>query len=183
MIIGVCGSSSTGKTTLLDALSREPLFIQKVPNRTHVDARAILRNMGQQSMDKMTQAQLQLFQRTFIQEKMKLEADLTNFCVDRTFVDVAAFWICRDAPRGGIRFSDEVVELCRAKAASYALHVFLPFGVIPFKSDGYRSEDLTSHQRISDCMRELLNEWELKWVELDQPDLQWRVGRVLDAIR
>jgi len=183
MILGVCGSSSTGKTTLLDALRREVAFTQKLPNRTCVDARAILRSMGHHSMDRMTKQELQIFQRTYIQEKLRVEEAMTNFCVDRTFVDIAAFWICRDAPRGGALFEDEVVALCRSKAANYTLHVFLPFGVIPFQSDGYRSEDMQGHQAVSDCMRVLLEEWKLNWIELDNYDLNWRVNRVLTAIQ
>lgn len=183
MILGLCGSSSTGKTTLLDALSSKQLFVQKFPNRTHVDARAIIRSMGHHSIDQMSKNDLQNFQRQFIREKIQSEDRLTDFCVDRTFVDIAAYWICRDAPRGEGQFTDDIVELCRSKAKDYSLHVYLPFGGVPFQSDGYRSEDLTSHQSVSNCILRLLREWNLNWIELDKSDLPWRVNQVLSAIQ
>jgi nicotinamide riboside kinase len=182
MIIGFCGSSSTGKSTLLKALMAYQPFRERVGEYRQVDARSILRSLGHQSMDQMNEDNLQQFQKIYLSRKIQNETGISSFCSDRTFVDIAAYWRCRDAPKIAGSASDKVTPICRKLARNYTLHVFLPFGLFPFESDGYRSVDLSLHEKISRNIKQLLLDWNLSFIELDSQDLLTRTHKVLDAL-
>lgn len=147
------------------------------------DARDLLEEMGHHSMDVMTKEQTLEFQRRYLERKLALEAGAHPILTERSTVDVAAYWLVRDAAGLPVGSRDEYVETCRAHAEKYDLHVYLPFGVIPFRSDGYRSENLDFHEQIGRQIKTLLDEWKLEYITLEMADMNDRVARILEHVR
>jgi predicted ATPase len=182
MKIALTGSSSTGKTTLANCLRTHPEFRRRLPDFVTTDARRILDSLGHANIDNMDPQSLRQFQQLYLARKLELETGKDNYLTDRSFVDVAAYWIERDARDLPPSEYDGLVETCRSAADRYDLHVFLPFGVIPFKSDGYRSHDMEAHGRIGDRISKLLDTWGVRVLRLDMVALDERAAAVLTAL-
>ena len=88
----------------------------------------------------------------------------------------------RDAFDLSRTIQDLLTAQCRQRARKYDLHIYLPFGVIPFHSDGYRSEDILLHRRIDVRIKNLLKEWDIRFIELATPNHQERVDLVMRKI-
>ena len=146
------------------------------------DARGLLDSLGHTSMDLMSPDSLRTFQRQYLARKLELEKGKDHYFTDRSFVDVAAYWIVRDSAGLSTEECETVIEQCRLAAARYDLHVYFPFGVISFKSDGYRSEDYEGHRKIDDCIQGLLEKWSISFLRLVGDDLQARAETVLEAL-
>jgi nicotinamide riboside kinase len=183
MVIALTGSSSTGKTTLSRSLMKEPEFRKHVDDFLTTDARSILKEMGHQSMDRMEREELRQFQRTYLARKQKMEEGRTRYLTDRSFVDVAAYWLRRDAEGLGPEAKAEVVEACRVGAQKYDLHIYCPFDVVGFESDGYRSENIQHHREIGEQIALFLSAWGVRFITLDTAEHHERVRRVLEAVR
>jgi nicotinamide riboside kinase len=183
MKIALTGASSTGKTTLADSLMKEPGFRQQVDDFLTTNARGLLERMGHKSMDRMRRDELLQFQREYLALKQQMEGERDRYLTDRSFVDVAAYWLRRDAIELGPEQREELVEVCRVAAQRYDLHVYCPFGVVEFKPDGYRSEDLRHHREIGEQIASFLSEWGVRFITLDTADHGERVARVLAEIR
>lgn len=181
MRLSFTGSSSTGKTTLALRLKEHPAF----SSLTYVtaDSRALLEQMGHQSMDRMTREETREFQLRYLQRKLCLESGIENYMTERSTVDVAAYWLVRDAFDLPVRDRDEYIERCKAHACKYDLHIFLPFGLIPFHFDGYRSENLEFHKQIDLQIRAFLSEWRVEHITLDSVDLDSRIEQVLEHVK
>ncbi|WP_434347629.1 ATP-binding protein [Myxococcus virescens] len=183
MKIALTGASSTGKTTLADSLMKEPDFRRQVDDFLTTNARGLLARMGHKSMDRMRRDELLKFQREYLAQKQQMEVGQERYLTDRSFIDVAAYWLRRDAIELGPEQREEVVDACRVAARRYDLHVYCPFGVVGFKSDGYRSEDLRHHREIGEQIASFLSEWGIRFITLDTADHEERVARVLSEVR
>lgn len=181
MKIALTGSSSSGKTTLVKALRNNPVFISKVPHYVHVDARALLREMNHASMDKMTVEELRQFQKKYFKEKVDREKDGDFYITERSYVDIAAYWMIRDAI-DYVGPDNNIIDKCKILSKSYSLHIYLPFGIVPFTSDGYRSENVELHKSIDKKIEDLLIKWELKFLRLNTAHVSYRVSTVLKYI-
>lgn len=181
MKITLTGSSSTGKTTLSKALMANAFFASTVRAFVTTDARRILTEMGHTSMDLMKKEETRIFQLKYFEKKANLESELADFLTDRSFVDVAAYWVVRDSEPGEER--DNFVRECRKQSSHYDVHFYLPTGVIPFESDGYRSEDMSFHKKIDLTIKGILDDWRIPYVTLGVSDLDQRVQRVLDWVK
>jgi nicotinamide riboside kinase len=183
MRVALTGSSSTGKTTLAKKLLEVPEFRVHVDKFLTTNARGLLDEMGHHSMDRMRPDDRRSFQRAYFRKKQEMEEGQDRFVTDRSFVDVAAYWLRRDAPDRSPEEQAELVRPCSVAAQRYVLHVYCPFGVLQFEPDGYRSEDLKHHQEIDAQTTTFLKDWGLRFVTLDTPSLDERVERVLQELR
>jgi nicotinamide riboside kinase len=183
MKVAFTGTSSTGKTTLSNLLQEDPWIRCHLPFFITVNARSLLLSHGYQSMDLMFPDELRAFQTEYLSRKISLEDGHDNYFTDRSFVDVAAYWMERDV--GGLPLSEvePYMERCRREAARYDIHFYFPFGVIQFESDGFRSEDIDFHLRIDVRIQKLLQEWDLAVIKLETPDLIERGEIVLSHLR
>jgi predicted ATPase len=182
MRIAFTGASSTGKTTLANALAAEADFAAVAPVRLNVDARRLLVELGFGSgVDRMSRDDRRAFQARYFTEKHGNEDGRSDYLTERSFVDIAAFWIDTSPAPGD--FTSEFVLRCKAEAQRYDLHVYLPVGVVPLVADGLRSSDETYHSTIDATIRKLLREWRLAHVELRDAALRTRLDRVLHAIQ
>lgn len=183
MKIAFTGSSSTGKTTLSLRLHKDARFRDIIPNLLAVDARSLLESNKFKSMDKMTREEQRGFQRLYLQRKIDLEEKKNYYITDRSFIDVAAYWLERDSEGLAASNVDSYVNICRQQTSRYDLHFYFPYGLLPFESDGYRSELLYFHERIDKCIRQLLAEWSVKVINLNMVDLEERYETVMKELR
>ena len=183
MKIALTGASSTGKTTLAHSLMKAPEFFRHVDDFLTTNARGLLERMGHKSMDLMRREELLQFQRTYLAQKQHMEEGRDRYLTDRSFVDVAAYWLRRDAVEMAREQQAEVVEVCRVAAQRYDLHVYCPFGLVGFESDGYRSENQRHHQEIDAQIVSFLSEWGVRFIKLDTADHGDRVARVLAEVQ
>lgn len=184
MKVAFTGASSTGKTTLARALFVDKGIKRVLCEHLSVNARTILNEMGHKSMDKMTKAQLQKFQLLYLDRKLLLEKDKGSFLVERSFVDIAAYWIERDSTEAPNNITELLIEECKNQSKNYDLHVYFPFGVIPFEEDGYRSLDMESHYKVGARILKLLSQWNLQPVlKLNYPELSKRYSTVTEWLK
>jgi nicotinamide riboside kinase len=182
MRIALTGSSSSGKSTLINELMKLEKFNTKIERCVSIDARAIIKSMGHHSMDIMSKDETMEFQIRYFIKKKDIEKGSNNFITDRSFIDIAAYWIVRDNnPEEPV---DNNIKLnllgeCRHQSLKYDIHFYLPFGIIPFKSDGYRSEDILFHQMIDLKIMDLLYHWNINFITLKTADINKRVSTVL----
>lgn len=182
MRIALTGTSSTGKTTLAHQLMATSAFTNIIPNLITEDARQLLRSLGHRSMDVMTPAELRQFQQLYLEKKIATEFQRSDYLVDRSYVDVAAYFLVRDSREMDTASVQSYVETCRVHALDYDLHFFLPYGRIPFKLDGYRSEDLAFHAAIDRQIQTLLEQWNIYTVRVSALDIGDRVREVLRVL-
>jgi nicotinamide riboside kinase len=176
MKIAFTGTSSTGKTTLADKMVQTPEFSKYLgENFVSADARFILNALKHRSLDNMSVEQLTAFQTLYFVRKLELESDLIDYLTDRSFLDIAAYSMEKNTVGLDESLRDSLHSQCRRAAARYDLHIYFPFGVVPFADDGYRSLDREHELRIDQRIRRLLDEWQLKYVTLDTADLNKRV--------
>lgn len=181
MKIAIVGSSSVGKTTLAKAIvsAEEALNLSYL----NADARRLIANLGYKNIDDIPQSQRQLFQLKYLDEKIQLEENMDNYISDRSYVDIAAYWVIRDAIDEPESRKETMVERCKILAQHYDLHIFLPFGIIPFEYDGYRSKNIKQDQQISNQILCFLEKWKLDYIIINEIDFSKRLKIAVDKIR
>ncbi|GAB3967434.1 ATP-binding protein [Plantactinospora veratri] len=182
MRVAFTGSSSTGKSTLAAALMKVESFRCLAPRYLPSEGKEILSEFGFTGLDSMTQDQTAFYELAYFARKVGREVDVDSFLTDRSFVDVAAYWLERDAAGRGAYIESLLVEPCRRLAHNYDLHFVLPMGMIPFEEDGRRSSDGEFHARIDARIRRLLDQWGIAHVEVTEAELPGRVEIVLKAL-
>lgn len=183
MRIALTGASSTGKTTLANALVSDSEFQKYATKIIKVDARRIIESYGCRNIDEMTRDQLQDFEINYFAIKKTLEDSEQDYLAERSFIDIAAFWIVRDTWDLTPQVQNRLLEPCRIENMRYDLTVYLPFGLFPFEYDGYRSELLDFHKAIDKQILNFLNEWKMPFVSLYDIQIRQRVMKVMDTIR
>lgn len=182
MRIAFTGSSSTGKTTLAKKLQDDTRFCGLSLEFVTVDARKLLEELGFKSMDLMIPEGKIKFQTAYLEKKLVLEDGRDNYFTDRSFIDVASYWLELDKTRLPASDIDSYIECCRQEVGRYDLHFYFPYGLFPFESDGYRSEQFALHERIDSRICQLISEWGCKVVSLDAKDLGLRCDVVIEAL-
>lgn len=182
MKVAITGSTSTGKTTLANELMKDFRIKERLEIVLNADARSIIRELGCRSMDIMTREQNREFQILYFKKKKKMENNLENFLVERSFVDVAAYWLIRDTYDLGIEEQDKLIFPCYEESKKYDLHIYLPFGLIPFEDDGYRPSNIEFNKEICRQTKKFLTEWNLNYIEIKTGDLEQRINIVTKEI-
>jgi nicotinamide riboside kinase len=181
MRIAFAGANSTGKTTLLERLSNtsnlneHAVFIFS-------NARSILQEMGYQCMDGMTREKMREFQIRYFHAKKYTEQRHESFISDRSFVDIAAYWLIRDTWDKSIKEQNLILNPCRQESQKYDVIFYFPFGRIKFEPDGCRSTDLHFHGAIDSQIKMFLDEWKLNYLIMKSSDLPQRMKEVLKEL-
>lgn len=182
MRIALTGASSTGKTTLAKALLDDHRFNKYVRTLLKVDARKIIESYNCKNVDEMTRKQLQDFELRYFQIKKEQETEQDNFLSERSFVDIAAYWIVRDTYDCTLEEQEKLIEPCKQQSSNYDLTIYLPFGLFTFESDGYRSENMFFHKQIDNQIASYLRDWNIHHITLDFTDISRRVDAVVRHI-
>ena len=174
MKIACTGTSSTGKSTLARRAPSEPGFSKYDLRYIGADARTLLEERALRNVDEMSKEQRIDFQLAYFERKLSLEHSHESYITDRSFVDVAAYWIeYTTLP------NDKFVSRCRHESKRYDTHVYFPPNLIGFESDGYRSFDLDVHRRIDELIVTLLKDWSIQPVAIQKVDLDGRLVELL----
>ncbi|MET9270539.1 ATP-binding protein [Kribbella sp. NPDC003557] len=175
MKIAFTGASSTGKTTAATQLMAMPAF------RSHVDVfhqsggRELLDGLGFDGLDAMDSHETAFYELAYFIRKLDREQQSPSFLSDRSYLDVAAFWLERDTIGRSEYVQQLLVEPCRRLTREYDLHFYFPTGLIPFVEDGRRSSEQRFHQRIDNRIRSLAEDWRVPLVTVEDSDLDRRV--------
>lgn len=181
MRIAFTGTASTGKTTLINEVLKYDEFKMLNLEFVPTDARLILDSMGFKSMDKMSVEQTSIFQKKYFYKKIDLEHNRKSFITDRSFIDIASYWLIRDCNNDFSKAS-QLIEVARNKSFNYDIHFYFPYGIIPFEDDGYRSRNEHQREQIGKQIIKFCIDWKINYITLDTPDLQKRVKVVLNTI-
>jgi nicotinamide riboside kinase len=141
------------------------------------DARSLLTERKIRNVDDMSEQQRTDFQQVYFRKKSTLERSFERFVTDRSFVDVAAYWIEYTG-----RTDDAFVSQCEYESKNYDVHLYFPPGVISFESDGYRSADAEVHRRIDESIVRLLHRWRIDAITLMKIDIEDRLNEVLHRL-
>lgn len=184
MRVAISGSSSTGKSSLIDALERAGVLTCFRLSQIKTDERQLLEGMGTPDTARMTASQLRAFQKEFLRRKILNESGRDDFISEHSFIDIAAYWLQRDVVSSEFACGeDDVLEVCRAHAAWYDIHFYLPFGSIPFVPDGYRSLDMTLHRSVANKIEVLLDQWHVRYRGVRAAVLEDRVDEVAKTLK
>jgi hypothetical protein len=138
--------------------------------------------LGCKGLDQMSRDEKCSFQLAYFLRKEHLERDATDFLVERSFVDVAAFWIERDMAGRPPSAQSFLLEPCRELAQKYDLHIYMPLGAVPYVQDGWRSSDLAENERIDHSIKAFLGAWQLPHITMPSGTREQRVAIALRAI-
>ncbi|MCK4623340.1 MAG: ATP-binding protein [Desulfuromonadales bacterium] len=184
MRIALTGASSTGKTTLLNDLLMTPMFKQHGIINVQLNIRGIIDTIGIQADGRGTNyRQRRKFQWTLLEKKTLQESSHVSYVTDRSTVDMAAYWIVRDTKGPLDTEGEKYLTKCREIASKYDFHIHLPFGAIPFVSDGQRPSSEIYNKKTCEAMKGLLEQWELPHISLTQSGREERVEEVVSYLQ
>ena len=183
MKIALCGVSSTGKTTLAKTLLENPIFRNSVNNFISVDGRQLLDLMGCKRMDNMNRHQTKEYQIKYFKNKLISEANQSQFITDRSYIDIAAYWLVRDTFDTSESEQNILLKPCKMLSKKYDIHFYLPFGLIEFERDGYRPENNTFNKKIDNQINQFLDKWQITHCKINVVEISKRVEIVLNAIK
>lgn len=182
MRIAFTGASSTGKTTLAKALMTNGVFRQTIDTLITTDAQVLIEKLGYSSIDKMSADARRHFRISYFETKRRIEQGTNRYLTDRSFVDIAAYWVLHDNRDEQERWS-QLVAPCRQLSTMYDIHFFFPNGLVPQELGGRRSFDRQLHEDVSQKIHHFLTEWNLQYIELSSGSLAHRVQEAIDWIR
>lgn len=183
MKIALCGASSTGKTTLAKTLLENPIFRSSVNKFISVDGRQLLDLMGCKRMDNMNRYQTREYQISYFKNKISSEANQSEFITDRSYIDIAAYWLIRDTFDTSESEQNRLLNPCKILSKKYDLHFYLPFGLIKFEKDGYRPEGNTFNKKLDKQISLFLDIWQINHCKINVVEISKRVEIVIDAIQ
>ena len=146
MRIGLCGTMSVGKTTLIKELSKLPQF----EDFTAVTERSkYLNSLGIPLNHKTTIEGQTIFLAERITELMQ-----PNILTDRTIIDVMAFTEC--ATHTSVIDADAFIEYSRRFMPQYDYIFYISPEGIGIKDNGVRETDTTYRKEIDESIQKLL---------------------------
>lgn len=183
MRIALTGSSSTGKTTLLEDLLSTSLFKESGISSVKIDIRKIVDSMKVNADGKgCDRNSLRAFQWAVLQEKVRAEEPFELFITDRSTVDMAAYWLVRDSDGTLDEEGKKYLSKCRELASRYDLHIHLPFGAIPFTEDGQRPLSEAFNKNTCKTIKDLLLKWNLTHISLSESGRKERADEVISYL-
>jgi len=172
MRIALTGSSSTGKTTLAKEISK----IRKTLKYLTVDARNIIESYNIINIDDLSNINFMLFQKEWIIQKRNNELTIKDFITDRSFIDPLAYMEDRN-------IVDNILgQKCISYMGDYDIIFYIPFGNIPFKSDGYRFDDIARHKKIDKNIQILLDKNKIKYYKIKDLSVEDRLIYMIKII-
>jgi len=146
MKIGLCGTMSVGKTTLIKELSKLPQF----KNFTAVTERSkYLNSLGIPLNHKTTIEGQTIFLAERITELMQ-----ENILTDRTIIDVMAFTEC--ATHTSVIDADAFIKYACRFICQYDYIFYIPPEGIEIKDNGVRETDAMYRKEIDESIQKLL---------------------------
>ena len=172
MKIGLCGTVSVGKTTLVNALKELPEFAEY---EIATERSKYLRDQGIALNDDSTlKGQL-----VFAAER-SLELMKENIITDRTFYDVGAFTLSAKS----IEWSNKIkfTELIMSLHKNYDAIIYVSPEGIEIEDNGVRTTDAEYRDKIDKVIKEMLLEWPpVKLIEV-KGSTEERIATIKEAL-
>ena len=172
MKIGLCGTVSVGKTTLVNALKELPEFAEY---EIATERSKYLRDQGIALNDDSTlKGQL-----VFAAER-SLELMKENIITDRTFYDVGAFTLSAKS----IEWSNKIkfTELIMSLHKNYDVIIYVSPEGIEIEDNGVRTTDAEYRDKIDKVIKEMLLEWPpVKLIEV-KGSTEERIATIKEAL-
>lgn len=113
----------------------------------------------------------------YFEQKRFVECGRDGFITDRSFVDIAAYWMVCNNPDNEACW-DVLLTPCRKLSAEYDIHFTFPRASFPVVLGGRRSRDERLYVAIDTQIQLLLGSWGLKSIALANPSLTVRSEQV-----
>ena len=172
MKIGLCGTVSVGKTTLVNALKELPEFADY---EIATERSKYLRDQGIALNDDSTlKGQL-----VFAAER-SLELMKENIITDRTFYDVGAFTLSAKSIEWStkVRFTELIMSLHK----NYDVIIYVSPEGIEIEDNGVRTTDAEYRDKIDKVIKEMLLEWPpVKLIEV-KGSTEERIATIKEAL-
>ena len=172
MKIGLCGTVSVGKTTLVNALKELPEFAEY---EIATERSKYLRDQGIALNDDSTlKGQL-----VFAAER-SLELMKENIITDRTFYDVGAFTLSAKSIEWStkVRFTELIMSLHK----NYDVIIYVSPEGIEIEDNGVRTTNAEYRDKIDKVIKEMLLEWPpVKLIEV-KGSTEERIATIKEAL-
>ena len=172
MKIGLCGTVSVGKTTLVNALKELPEFADY---EIATERSKYLRDQGIALNDDSTlKGQL-----VFAAER-SLELMKENIITDRTFYDVGAFTLSAKSIEWStkVRFTELIMSLHK----NYDVIIYVSPEGIEIEDNGVRTTNAEYRDKIDKVIKEMLLEWPpVKLIEV-KGSTEERIATIKEAL-
>ncbi len=176
--IAFTGASSTGKTTLAKALMARDEFTGVIPNYIHINANSLATELNLPTFNQQSIEQRRYFRHTYFKKKLALENDQASFITDRSFIDIASYWVLSDnlMRPSHWRF---LLDPCKNLSNNYDIHFLFPLGRTPFTLDPKRSPSPLFHLASERLIRFYLSQWRIDFIEIVSDTIDKRVDEIL----
>lgn len=168
MKIGLAGTMSVGKTTLVNALAQDDMF--KYSYKFFTERSKELKNMG----IPLNKNSTLIGQMCFMMERLR-ELQHFEMIADRTLIDVLSFTLCSteipdDEKQILKNYTKELVEF-------YDVIFYIPM-ILPLENNGVRETDEAFRKEIDNKILELLNEFKIPYVHITSLSIEDRVEEI-----
>jgi nicotinamide riboside kinase len=174
MKIALSGSAGTGKTTLVNGLSK--FFTIDIIKE---EVRKYLENHNITDIRAQTPRQTMDMQWWVLREKIKRENALEDFFADRSTADNLAYtlrWCAQDIDAAEIK---EYARIAKEHAKTYDAIVICPWGKLPLEDDGVRSPNEYYQYEIHCLILGILNDWQTPYRILKTNALIERINEMV----
>ena len=173
MRLALVGSASTGKTTLVKAIG-DRFKIKVIPEF----AREIIAEMGKLSPKDLTPEESYYFENEIITRKIRMERRYKTFIADRSTADNAIYYLKFCSRHYDDKANQQYVKKAVNHLKIYDKIIVLPWNVIPYEEDGFRSGDKYYQYEIHCCLIGFLHDNKIKYEVMKDVELEHRVKRL-----
>lgn len=174
MKLALVGSASTGKTTLVTAIN-ERLGIKAIPEF----AREIIAEMGKSSPKDLTPDESYYFENEILRRKIKMERRYEDFIADRSTADNAVYYLKFCSRYFDDKHNAKYVQKAANHLKIYDKIIVLPWNVIPYEEDGFRSDHRYYQYEMHCCLLGFLHDNNVKYEVMKQVKLKDRVDKIM----
>lgn len=179
MRIAFTGSGGTGKSTLVEIISKElnyPIIYEY--------AREACTVLGLKEPKDLSENQVDEFQKIIFEYKSNEESKNKSFIADRTIVDGLAYHL--------LRFSNKEISQIKLKKyiknmknmmVNYDIVFFLEWGIFPIQDDKFRICRPDKQLTIHFLLKGILNDFNIPYLSLSHNNLQDRINFVKEKIK
>ena len=174
--IVIIGAAGTGKTTLVEAISKK-LNLKLIQEQ----ARIICKRLGFSNIYEIKDQKQ--FRVQVLKDQIKLEERFKNFISDRSTIDCWAHWIRWNYETAKTFESEKYYKLAFGQALKYSKIIYIPRIIKP-KNDGFRWNDNDYQNQIDRLLKDILFEWGLiqKTCIIQSSKLNERIKEIINFI-